>query len=107
MFYIGKKGVLSELKHKNTSLNITKLSFANGKTYACNGDLNLFQIENNTISEINFPAIVQKENVEKTILKNNLLFIVTNKYIFEYDLATEKLKQIIHFNIVIDMYNLF
>jgi sensor histidine kinase YesM len=98
LFYIGQNGLLSELKHKNTSLNITKLSSANGKIYACNGDLNLFQIENNSISEINFPATIQKENVERTILKNGLLFIITNKYIFEYDLVTKKLKQIIHIN---------
>lgn len=98
LFYIGQKGLLSELKYKNTSLNITKLSYEKGKIYACNGDLNLFQIENNRISEINFPAIIQQENVEKTILKDRLLFIITNKYIFEYDLSTKKLKQIIHIN---------
>ncbi|MGV7106365.1 sensor histidine kinase [Flavobacterium sp. U410] len=98
LFYINQNGLLSELKHKNTSLNITKLSYAKGKIYACNGDLNLFQIENNSISEINFPATIQKENVERTILKNGLLFIITNKYIFEYDLLTKKLKQIIHIN---------
>lgn len=98
LFYINQNGLLSELKHKNTSLNITKLSYAKGKIYACNGDLNLFQIENNSISEINFPATIQKENVERTILKNGLLFIITNKYIFEYDLVTKKLKQIIHIN---------
>lgn len=98
LFYIGQNGLLSELKHKSTSLNITKLSSANEKIYACNGDLNIFQIENNSISEINFPATIQKENVERTILKNGLLFIITNKYIFEYDLITKKLKQIIHIN---------
>lgn len=98
LFYIGQNGLLPELKHKNASLNITKLSSANGKIYACNGDLNLFQIENNSISEINFPATIQKENVERTILKNGLLFIITNKYIFEYDLIAKKLKQIIHIN---------
>ena len=98
LFYIGQNGLLSELKHKNTSLNITKLSYEKGIIYSCNGDLNLFQIENNSISEINFPETIQKENVERTILKNGLLFIITNKYIFEYDLATKKLKQIIHIN---------
>lgn len=98
LFYIGQDGLLSELKHKNASLNINKLSSTNGKIYACNGDLSLFQIENNSISEINFPVTIQKENVERTILKNGLLFIITNKYIFEYDLITKKLKQIIHIN---------
>lgn len=98
LYYIGLNGSLSELKYKNNSLNITKLSFAKGKIYACNGDLNVFQIENNTISAINFPATVQKENVEKTILKNELLFIITNKYIFEYNLNTKKIRQIIHIN---------
>ncbi|SHI51230.1 sensor histidine kinase [Flavobacterium terrae] len=98
LFYIGQNGLLSELKHKNASLNITKLSYEQGKIYACNGDLNLFQIDNNTISEINFPATIQQENVERTILKNRLLFIITNKYIFEFDLRTKKLKQIIHIN---------
>lgn len=98
LFYIGQNGLLSELKHKNTSLNITKLSYEKGIIYACNGDLNVYQINKNIISEINFPTIIQKENVEKTILKNRLLFIITNKYIFEFDLRTKKLKQIIHIN---------
>lgn len=98
LFYIGQKGLLSELKYKNTSLNITKLSYEKGIIYACNGDLNVYQINKNIISEINFPTIIQKENVEKTILKDRLLFIITNKYIFEFDLRTKKLKQIIHIN---------
>lgn len=98
LFYTEKTNLLSELKYKKTSLNISKLSYDNGKIYACNGDLKLFQIENKTISEISFPATIQKENVEKTILKNGLFFIITNKYIFEYDLNTKKLKQIIHIN---------
>ncbi|CCG52508.1 Two-component system sensor histidine kinase [Flavobacterium indicum GPTSA100-9 = DSM 17447] len=98
LFYIGQNGLLSELKYKNTSLNITKLSYEKGKIYACNGDLNLYQINKNIISEINFPTIIQKDNVEKTILKDRLLFIITNKYIFEYDLSSKKLKQIIHIN---------
>lgn len=98
LFYIGQNGLLSELKYKNTSLNITKLSYEKGIIYACNGDLNVYQINKNIISEINFPTIIQKENVEKTILKNRLLFIITNKYIFEFDLRTKKLKQIIHIN---------
>ena len=98
LFYIGQNGLLSELKYKNTSLNITKLSYEKGIIYACNGDLNVYQINKNIISEINFPTIIQKENVEKTILKDRLLFIITNKYIFEFDLRTKKLKQIIHIN---------
>lgn len=98
LFYIGQNGLLSELKHKNASLNITKLSYEKGVIYACNGDLNVYQINKNIISEINFPTIIQKDNVEKTILKDRLLFIITNKYIFEYDLITKKLKQIIHIN---------
>lgn len=98
LFYIGQKGLLTELKYKNSSLNIARLSFAKGKIFACNGDLRIFQIENNSISEINFPKNIQKENVEKAILKKDLLFIVTNKYIFEYHLPTQKLKQIIHIN---------
>ena len=98
LFYIGQNGLLSELKYKNTSLNITKLSYEKGIIYACNGDLNVYQINKNIISEINFPTIIQKENVEKTILKDRLLFIITNKYIFEFDLRIKKLKQIIHIN---------
>ncbi|ESU21584.1 Two-component system sensor histidine kinase [Flavobacterium cauense R2A-7] len=98
LFYIGQKGLLTELKYKNASLNVTKLSFANGIIYACNGDLRLFRIENNTISEIDFPTNIQKGNVEKVILKNELLFIVTNKYIFDYSLNSKKLKRIIHIN---------
>ncbi|UGS20743.1 sensor histidine kinase [Flavobacterium cyclinae] len=98
LFYIGQNGLLSELKYKNTSLNITKLSYEKGIIYACNGDLNVYQINKNIISEINFPTIIQKENVEKTIIKDRLLFIITNKYIFEFDLRTKKLKQIIHIN---------
>lgn len=98
LFYIGQNGLLPELKYKNTSLNITKLSYEKGIIYACNGDLNVYQINKNIISEINFPTIIQKENVEKTILKDRLLFIITNKYIFEFDLRIKKLKQIIHIN---------
>ena len=98
LFYIRQNGLLSELKYKNESLNISKLSFHNGKVYAYNGDLKIFQIKNNLISEINFPTEIQKNNIEKTILKNGLFFIITTKYIFEYDLNTKNLKQIIHIN---------
>ncbi len=98
LFHIDQKGMLCELKHKKTSLSISKLSFAAGKIYACNGDLHLFQIENKKLSQINFPKNIQKENVEKTILKDHSLFIITNKYIFEYELDSQKLRQIIHIN---------
>ena len=49
LFYIGQNGLLSELKYKNTSLNITKLSYEQGIIYACNGDLNVYQINKNII----------------------------------------------------------
>lgn len=96
LYFIGLNGLLSELKFKNNSLNITKLSFKNGKLYACNGDLVVFEIKNNTISEIEFPNSISKENVEKSFLKNGFLYIITNKYIFEYELVSKKLKQILH-----------
>ncbi|VXC29651.1 conserved hypothetical protein [Flavobacterium sp. 9AF] len=98
LFFVGQNGLLNELKYKNASINITKLSFNRGKMYASNGDLIIFQIEKNKISEIEFPKNIQKENVEKTFLKDGFLYIITNKYIFEYQLNSKKTKQILHIN---------
>ena len=98
LFHIDVNGKSTEIKHKNTSLNITKLSFTEGKIYACNGDLKLFQIQNKQLSEIGFPKNIKKDDIEKVFLKNNLLFLITNKYIFEYQLTSNNLKQIIHIN---------
>lgn len=98
LFYIDINGNSTEIKHKNNSLNITKLSCKEGKIYACNGDLKLFQIQNKQLSEIEFPKNIKKDYIEKFILKDNLFFLITNKYIFEYQLASKKLKQILHIN---------
>jgi len=98
LFHVDIKGKSTEIKYKNTSLNITKLSYKKGKLYACNGDLKLFQIQNKQLYEIEFPKSIKKDRIEKLILKDDLLFLITNKYIFEYQLASKSLKQILHIN---------
>ncbi len=98
LFYLDVKGIPIELKYQNTSLNISKLSCKKGRLYACNGDLKLFQIQNKKLSEIDFPKNIKKDNIEKAIIKDDLLFLITNKYIFEYNLTSQDLKQVIHIN---------
>lgn len=98
LYGLSTSGKIFELKLNNKSLIVTKLTSYNNKIYACNNDLKVYEIKNRSIKEIPIPKIIDKESVEKFILKDNLLFIITNKYIFEYNLSSKKTRQIIHIN---------
>lgn len=98
LYGISTSGKIFELKLNNKSLIVTKLTSSKDKIYACNNDLNIYEIQNQSIKEITLDKNLDKESVEKYILKENLLFIITNKYIFEYNLSSKKLRQIIHIN---------
>lgn len=98
LYCVNTKGKIIEIKLNNKSLKLSKLSCSNNKIYASNSDLKIYEIDNTIVKEITIPNTINKKSVEKTIQKNECIYVITNKFIFEFNLISKKTKQIIHIN---------
>ena len=98
VFFINTKGQKKELLFNGSKININKFSSFEKNIFASNNEYKLYKIYNQTVKEVQLPAVIDRESIEKVFLKNELYYIVTNKYIFEYSIIKNKLKPILQVN---------